>query len=542
MINLGPDDKKNNQNNRLYEQRIYGTDKQRKAQYDKLLNRPDVKETRKTGKSGDSHGGVIALMAVFMVLIFGSLIYLLLSSKDPKTPGNTSTVITGTPAVAGPTETVEKGYEHLAVVLNVDPEIKSIKMYDVEDEIERLLVYTGSSLFYAEQGSQITAAQLVPGDLIKFTCDSREIIKKAEWSDKTWEKLRIDNLEIQKDTHRMMIRGQYYKYSDDLCVISDGKRVSVDTLLTKEDKYTIRGIGDTVYEIIVTQGHGVIQLKNYEDFVDGEILIGSRYTEVVPSSGMFVVREGEYMVTITSGNFEGTALLTVNRGEETVWDVYDFGRGSIKVGEVNFRIEPEGAKLYINGEETDYESGPVSLDFGSYFIEIQAGGYETQKTTLTVDSPAKSISLYLTEKADEITPTPTLTPTPNPIATGEPGGNTGDTGNTGNTGDAGNTGDTGDTGNAGISQMVDISSFGFEINSANRVYILGPEGGTASITNLDTGVTYTVGTIPCDFQKVIGKMQIIITSGIKAAIFDYEETDDGSDCIYDFSDNDKLKN
>ncbi len=529
MINLGPDDKKNSKDNRLYEQRIYGTDKQKKARYDRLMNRPDVKETRKAKKSSDSHGGVIALMAVFMVLIFGSLIYLLLSSKEPKHHGQSGQTPSVTAAAVTPADTLEKGYEHLAVVLNVDPEIKTIKMYDVEDEIERLLVYTGSSLFYAEQGSQVTAAQLAPGDLLKFTCDSREIIKKAEWSDKTWEKLRIDNLEIQKDTHRMVIRGQYYKYSDDLCVISDGKRVSVDTLLTKEDKYTIRGIGDTVYEIIVTMGHGVLQLQNFEDFVDGEILIGSRYAEVVPSSGMFVVREGEYMVTITSDKYEGTALLNVKRGEETVWDVYDFGRGSIKVGEVNFRIEPEGAKLYVNGEETDYESGPVSLDFGSYFIEIQAGGYETQKTTLTVDSPTKSISIYLTERSEEgLTPTPTPTPEDGT----EPGDNTGETGNTG---------EQGNTGTHEGSTMVDISTYGFEIDPAHRVYILGPEGGTASITNVDTGVTYSLGTIPCDFQKVIGKMQIIVTFGTKAGIFDYEETNDGADSFYDFSDNEKFR-
>ncbi|MCQ2537292.1 MAG: hypothetical protein MJ124_02720 [Lachnospiraceae bacterium] len=525
MINLGDDNKKKSGNNRLYEQRVYGTDKQKRDQYDKLMGRTYTKDTRRPVKSSNSHGGVIALMAVFMVLIFGALLYLLFSGNDKnKKPGNT---VGETPTTA-PTAVVEKGYDYTAVVLAVDTEIKTIKMYDVDEEIERTLVYTGSSLFYAEQGSQVTAGQLKPGDFMLFNCDARQIIKKAQWVSDGWEKLRIDDLEIQKDLHRMIIRGQIYKYSDDLCVISDDKRVNIDALLTGEDKYTIRGIGDTVKEIFVTVGHGVLQLKNYEDFVDGEIMIGSRYTEVVPTSGMFVVREGEYKVVISSGRFEGVADIQVKRGEETILDVYEFGRGSITEGDVNFKIEPFGAKLLINGNETDYLSGPVKLDFGSYFIEIQAEGYETQKTNLTVDTLQKSISIYLTELADT-----TPTPSPEPIPGGDNTGENTDTGNT--TGDDnGETADAGNTNTEG-SEMYDISTYGFTIDPDHRVYILGPEGGMAAITNLDTGVTYSIGTIPCDFQKVIGDMQIIVTNGPKAQVFDYNESDDGADCFYDFS-------
>lgn len=542
MINLGPDDKKNT-NSRLYEQRVYGTEKQKREQYDKLMGKTAVSTHRKppARSSKDSHGGVIALMAVFMVLIFGCLIYLLFSGSEKK-PGKTpNTNLTAAPTTA-PTAVPETGYEYLAVILGVDTEIKTIKLYDVNEEIERTLVYTGSSLFYAEQGSQVTAAQLKPGDFMMISCDARQIIKSARWSGDTWEKLRIDDLEIQKDSHRMVIRGQYYKYSDDLCVMSDGKRVGIDALLPGEDKYTIRGEGDTVKEVIVTMGHGVLQLKNFEDFVDGEIMIGSRYTETVPSSGMFVVREGEYKVTISSGPFEGTTTVNIARGEETLLDVYEYGRGSIKVGEVNFKIEPFGAKLYINGNETDYLDGPVTLDFGSYFIEIQAGGYETQQTTLSVDSLNKSISIYLTELAEN-------TPTPTPAAETPDNGNT-EPGNTenGNTSENGNNGEAGNTqGNennsetvdAGSSTVYDISGFGFNLDPSHRVYILGPEGGSITIADQKNGKVHLLGSIPCDFQKIIPKaddiIQLFISLNGRTYIFDYNETDDGADSFYNFA-------
>lgn len=504
-------DKDPSKNSRFYEQRTYGNVPQK-----------NLRDPNNGGKGKKPGSMIIVVMAAFMILVFGVMIYILVSGNSEKKPGKGKT--TGAPVTSGATVTSSPsenpaGYEYFAVVLAVDPEVKQIKIYDIDEQVEMQLVYTGSSLFYARLGSLITGAQLSPGDIVRIKCDSRNVITKAVWADDTWEKLKVDDLEIIPEENRMVIRGQNYKYSDDICILSDGVKVPISSLLTKEDKYTIRGLGTEVFEIIVTMGHGTIKLKNFDDFIGGTIMIGSRYYKDITPDGVFTVREGEYQVTVENKNYKGTETLTVKRDSETVFDVFDYGRGNIFTGEVYFTIEPEGASLYVNGKKTDYADAPVTLDYGNYDLEIEAGGYETQTTTLRVDREKQYITIYLT-LAGDVTPTPvptgetsdnpdvtpTVTVTPTPIVQG------------------------------GTFEHADISNMGFKIDKDHVIYILGPEGAEVMLTNPDDGNTYVAGNAPCEFSKVIGSMQILITYKGQVSIFDYYETDDGTDSYYNFSD------
>ena len=539
MINLGPEEE--NKNSRLYEQRVYGTDKQKRKRYDELLGKGTADPARKRSgydprpSSTESHGGIIALMAVFMVAIFGLLLYLVFGGKSNtgKRPGQ-QTDPTGTASLTqGVSETpAPAGFEYLAVVLSVDTEIKTIKIYNVREDVEQLLVYTGASLFYARQGSQITAAQLSTGDIVRFSCDSRDMVVKAVWADDTWEKLKVDDLEIDTETHRMTVKGRNYRYPDGVCVLSNNEQVKLSSLIPSEDKYTVRGVDDTVCEIIVTTGHGTIALRNFEDFVGGTLQIGTRYFKEVTNDGVFVVREGDYTATISHDEYQGTEEIKVERDKETIFDVYEYGRGSIHIGNVYFTVSdgnnnPIAATLYINGKKTEYAGIAVALDYGTYDLEIEAGGFETQTTKINVDRDEMRISLYLTATAP-FTPTPTPEPTVTPDAGLTPGVTPGATPTAVPT-QGGTT-----------SASVDISTMGFTLDPNHLIFVMGPEGAELQLTNTDLSETYNIGTVPCDFQKILSNnWQMIILYNGQAVIF--EEVDgplpnDGADVFYNFAD------
>lgn len=486
-----------------------------------------------------SQSGVIAVMIGLMLLMIVSTVLLFLPEEKPKKKNPTPTAtVTPTGAITPvPAET-----ETLAVVLEVDTEVKMITVYDVEAEETKRLVYTGATSFYDGYGIQLTAKQLKPGDMYRFHINTKE-----EWisnayeavdrrenpqSTKVWEKTGVDYMAITQG--KISFRGQNYRYNDGICVMSNGKQITLGDLKTTVDIVTVRGVGQVIYEIVVTKGHGYITLKNHEDFIGGVITIGSTRVDSVYEDATYLVREGTYNVAVECGQYAGNEDITVARDATAVFDVFEYGSGPIKKGWLTINIDPLGADLYIDGVKTPYTDG-VELEYGTYRFEFSEGGYISYNATVLIDQPKQSLSVFLIEQKNEETgPDDDEDPTTDPNAPDE-GDDTGDTGD--NNGD-----DTGedigdDTGNtsdddplSGFLASVSVIGKGYELAMDNAVYILGPVG---SEIYLDGEY---LGTAPMDFEKIIGSclITIIRTDGAVKNV-NYFEPDNGEDCYFNFS-------
>ena len=97
------------------------------------------------------------------------------------------------------------------------------------------------------------------------------------------------------------------------------------------------------------------------------------------------------------GKYAGAETITVGRDEAAVFDVFDYGSGPIKKGWLTINIDPLGADLYIDGTKTTYTDG-VELEYGTYQFEFAEGGYVSYKSTVLIDRPKQSLSVYLTEQ------------------------------------------------------------------------------------------------------------------------------------------------
>ena len=398
---------------------------------------------------------------------------------------------------------------------------------------EQKLVYTGATKFFDGYGVQLTAAQLGIGDLYRFTIDTKEewISNACEAVDRrerpvntdAWEKTGIDYMVIGAD--RISFRDQNYRYSKDVCVMNNGRQITLSDLQPTVDIVTVRGVGQVIYEIVVTKGHGYIALENYEDFMGGTIAIGNTRVDKVSGKATYLVREGTYMVTVERGEYSGTEEITVVRDTTTTFDVFDYGSGPIEKGWLSINIEPLGANLYIDGKETLYTDG-VELEYGTYDFEFSEGGYISYKATVLIDQPKQSLSVFLTEQPIEgggEDDDPTSDPSDGDDTNGDDttGGDT-----TGND----NSGDNPKV-PSGTQTSISITKMTqYKLNINNAIYILGPTGAEIYLDG------EYLGNAPIDFEKIIGSYVItVIRSDGAVKNFNCSETDDGNDSYYNFS-------
>ena len=472
----------------------------------------------------------IVMTFVLMAFILGITAWMLVPEEQPKKSNYVSTT---TPKIEKEDIKIEE--EVLAVVLEKDTELKMITVYDVMTEEEKKLVYTGATTFFDGYGVQMSAAQLPAGSLYQFTIDTKEewistakeAVNRSEQKQEggVWEKTGVSYFTIEED--KISFRNQNYRYSKDVCVMSNGKKISLENIEPSVDIVTVRGLDQTIYEIIVTKGHGYISLSNHEDFIGGMITIGNTRVDSIGEENEYLVREGSYRVTVNHGEYKGTEELVVNRDETEVFDVFEYGSGPIEKGWLRIAVEPLGATLYIDGVKTAYTDG-VELNYGTYEFEFTEGGYVSYKATVHISQPQQSLSVYLTEQTGEI---PDENDPTNDTETNqnqeEDYDQTQDTDNSLNTEEED---DEQNNESSAVQTSVSIRHLGYDFNEDNATYILGPEG---SEIYLDGEY---LGQAPIDFEKIIGSYLItVIKSDGSVKNFNCTEKDDGQDAYYNFS-------
>lgn len=481
---------------------------------------------RRRNRRKKSQNGAIAVMVTLILLMVLSTALLFLPEEESKKKN------TGTTPAAVPTGTVTPlpiETETLAVILEVDTEVRMITVYDVKAEEQQKLVYTGATTFYDGFGLQLTAGQLEQGDLFRFTIDTKEewISTACEAVDRrekpknteVWEKTGVDYMTI--DANKISFRGQNYRYTQGLCVMSNGRQITLEDIQPTVDIVTVRGVGQMIYEIVVTKGHGYITLENHGDFIGGVITIGSTRVDTIYENSKYLVREGTYAVSVEYGEYAGAEDITVVRDETAVFDVFEYGSGPVKKGWLTISVDPLGADLYIDGVKTAYTEG-VELEYGTYRFEIAEGGYISYQATVLIDQPKQSLSVYLIEQE-----------TGTAFGDGEdtttdPNETTGD--GTGNTTQEDTTGEPTGSDTGSVMTSVSVMGMGYELELDNAIYILGPDGAEIYLDG-----TY-LGKAPLDFEKIIGVYVIkVVRSDGKVKEFDMAETDNGQDSFYNFS-------
>lgn len=403
---------------------------------------------------------------------------------------------------------------------------------------EYTLEYDGTTCFYDKYGSILTLGQIEIGEIVdvKFVKPKKHLtsmsISPDGWTINNTTRYVIDT--ARKD---VTIGEDVYNISSDASYFSNDIEIELWDLIST-DTLTFRGIGTSVYSVVVENGHGYLRITGQENFVGGWIEVGNKIIQRVYDDMILTVPEGSYQVKISYDGTVSEKRVTIFRNSESKLDFSDVVFEDPKMGMVLFSVNPTTAELYIDGEKTDY-SAAIELSYGLHQLICRADGYKTVTQYLSVGQASAGIDIVL-EKNEEGNDS---TSNDNNNSDNNSGNNSsgnssnnnnnnnnngssntdtnnnGNTGNTGNTGNNGNTGSTGNNGNAdnnsntGDSNNADNNNNG---NGSNGNSDGNTSDGTNTVTtyyqvhidapeNVEVYIDGSyVGVSPCSFKKTEG--------------------------------------
>lgn len=160
------------------------------------------------------------------------------------------------------------------------------------------------------------------------------------------------------------------------------------------------GIGNSVYSVVVEEGHGYLRLSNEEYLEGGWIEVGQSVIQRITEDMLLVVPEGTYDVHLTAAGIDEVRTVTISRNQETTLDVGDVEIEEAKTGKILFAVTPGSAVVSIDGEEVDI-SAPVEIEYGLHQMVVKAEGYDTITRYIKVSQELASISITLEESLGE---------------------------------------------------------------------------------------------------------------------------------------------
>lgn len=475
-----------------------------------------------------NHRPILSLLLGLGVL---SLILLvtMMTASQPKGSPKLSPKLPETETEAAVDTPMPTGEEVLCVLTEVNPDTKELTLYDVIHEMSLTYVYSGGTNITDKYGKQMSISQIPNGTMLEVFHEPGKIkLTDIRISTKAWEYVGVNNLSIDRSAKVMKIASNKYRFTDDIIIFNDDKRIPV-TELAEQDELTVWGYDQTIWSVTVTRGHGTVRLTDYENFIGDFITIGYEAIQQIVKDMVITVREGNFNLTVENAKYTATKNITVKRNEETVVSLSDLGPDAVKVGRITFEISPFGADLYIDGELMSY-ANPIELDYGSHHIEVSLGGYTTYTGILKVASAGKTVHIDLPEINSKKT------------ATVSEKNNNDKTNNTGDNQDSRNddpenswkaedSDDSQAPANIDTGDEYDISNDELEEDTEHKIYIQNPVGASVYLNG------EYMGKSPGSFKKLIGKHVLtFIKEGYQTMSYTVEVKDDHRDTYFNMPD------
>lgn len=292
-------------------------------------------------------------------------------------------------------DTIDYDIKDTALVLSVDTENMHIVLKSFTDDEKYILNYTGGCDIRNEYGDLIAMSQIEKGEIVDaYYINSKNKLTRMIISPDAYEYNRITEFVYNETDMTCEIKGETYTFDDSLIVMSNGAQIDLSDI-EPVDVLTLKGIDKKLNSIIVTSGHGYINLTNTDYFEGGIIEVGKKMMLVITEDMQIVAPEGTYNIMATYNGQGGFKEVTIKRDSEISLSLTEFQDDAKRYGSYSFDIIPTDAILLIDGNETSYDDF-VEMTYGTHTIQVSAEGYETYNATIVVDSVYESLTIDLT--------------------------------------------------------------------------------------------------------------------------------------------------
>ena len=293
-----------------------------------------------------------------------------------------------------------------------------------------------------------------------------------------------------------------------MVVVSDNELITPEQL-SVHDVFNLYEKDGKVVSVVVTRGHGYISLTGVDLFMGGYVNIGSENIKTIEKNMMITVTEGSYKVAVSKDQYYGSKTVAVNRNQVTTVDFSEFVADTVENGNVLFDIDVDGAVLYLNGKETDYTEGMLTLPVGTYTVRVSADGYDNYQDKIEVKAGYQKVNIRM-KKEEESTSS----------------GQT--TGAVQQSSQANGTQQTTAASSTGVTSQYETETTTI-VSTKNRVYIDGPAGAAIYFDDSYLGVA------PLDFAMVTGQHMFIVISGTTIKSYTVNLVEGADDVRYDFT-------
>lgn len=296
-------------------------------------------------------------------------------------------------------------------VISIDEDFGTIKFRNHDIGRDYTLSFDKTTHFYDKHGKEVTVSSVETGMLVyaTFLKSTKHLnslsleMPKDGWVYKDVSDYDLPVTFSVSGSERSVakINGKEYKINYNTLVLVDGAASGTSSIL-KGDKIDAYGIGDEVYSIKVTSGHGYLRLSS--DTVNDTSLIGAwieldnKVIRRITEHMLMSAPEGEYDLYIGGNGASHSDRITIIRGKETVVDTSTIEIEEPKSGLISFKLTPKEAGVIVDGEDLG-AIDEVSMKYGVHEIEIYAEGYKSDLRYLRVGSSKATVRLELAKES-----------------------------------------------------------------------------------------------------------------------------------------------
>lgn len=283
-----------------------------------------------------------------------------------------------------------------AVIKEIDQDSGSIILMNIETGRYYTLGYDGTTVIEDKHGSGMAVSQINEGNIVDVTfLRGKKKLTTMKLSESAWVLQKAEKYSFDTLSKNAEVGSNVYSLRNNMVVSSEGKEAQLEDII-RGDVVTISGVGNSVYSVVVDEGHGYLRLSNDEYLKDGWIEVGQSVIQQITQDMLLAVPEGTYDVLLTADGINETRKVTVYRNQEVTLDVSDMKPEAQKVGKIIFVVSPEETEILIDGKPVDI-SEPVELEYGYHKMTAKAEGYDTVTQSFKVGQELASISVTLEE-------------------------------------------------------------------------------------------------------------------------------------------------
>ncbi len=295
-------------------------------------------------------------------------------------------------------EEEEQEPKRLYMVADIDIDRQVLTLRDCESAREKPYDYTGGTYIKDKYGENLTVSQISEGELVTIEREGG-VLTSVQISKDAFSYDDLYQFRLDKKKKSLTVGSASYYYDEDVAVYNGSSEISLSEI-SEQDTICLKGVGQQIYAIQVTTGHGTVVLENTELFQGGYITIGNVLAQKITDETRLEVTEGTYILSVANDGYGGSKEITIEANRETKVNLDELKGEGPKFCQIQFKLVPENTAVYIDGTQVD-TSQPVQVRYGIHRLSASAEGYQEWTRTLVVNSEKGEFTIELSDQEQE---------------------------------------------------------------------------------------------------------------------------------------------